>query len=72
MYLATIPDTAQTELAYAREVVLFDTDLNWLRITAVPNNVQIVDPEKWKNDYARVDTAYLETFLTLLNSIEVE
>lgn len=72
MYLATIPDNAQTERAYFREVVLFDSDLNWLRITAVPNNVQIADPEKWKNDYARVDTANLETFLILLNSIEIE
>ena len=72
MYLATIPDNAGTERAYSREVVLFDSELNWLRISAQPNNVQIADPEKWKNDYARVDTANLETFLTLLNSIEIE
>jgi hypothetical protein len=72
MYLATIPDNAQTERAYTREVVLFDSELNWLRITAFPNNVQIADLEKWKNDYARVDTANLEIFLTLLNSIEIE
>lgn len=72
MYLATIPDNAQTERAYMREVVLFDSELNWLRISASPNMVQIADPEKWKNDYARVDTVYLETFLTLLNSIVIE
>jgi hypothetical protein len=72
MYLATLPDNAQTERVYAREVVLFDSELNWLRITATPNLVQIADPEKWKNDYARVDTAHLETFLTLLNSIEIK
>jgi hypothetical protein len=72
MFLATVPDNAQTERAYVREVVLFDSELNWLRISATPNNVQIADPEKWKNDYARVDTANLEVFLTLLESIEIE
>lgn len=72
MYLATIPDNAQTERAYAREVVLFDSELNWLRISAMPNLVQIADVNQWKNDYARVDTANLETFLTLLESIEIE
>lgn len=72
MYLATIPDNAQTERAYTREVVLFDSELNWLRISAMPNLVQIADVSQWKNDYARVDTANLETFLTLLESIEIE
>ena len=72
MYLATIPDNAQTERAYVKEVVLFDSELNWLRISATPNMVQIADPEKWKNDYARVDTAHLEIFLTLLESIDIE
>ena len=72
MYLATLPENAQTERVYTREMVLFDSELNWLRITAQPNMVQIADPENWKNDYARVDTANLETFLTLLNSIEID
>lgn len=72
MFLATIPDSAQTERVYIREVVLFDSDLNWLRISAFPSLVQIEDPEKWKNDYARVDQAYLETFLTTLESIEIK
>ena len=71
-YLATVPDNAQTERAYMREVVLFDSELNWLRLSAIPTMVQIADPEKWKNDYARVDTAYLEQFLTLLDSIVIE
>ena len=72
MYLVTVPDNAQTERAYAREVVLFDSEFNWLRISGFPNLVLIADEEKWKNDYARVDTAYLETFLILLDSIEIE
>jgi len=70
IYLATLPDTAQTERAYIREAVLFDSELNWLRISGFPNLVQIEDPENWKNDYARVDQSYLETFLTTLESIE--
>jgi len=72
MYLATLPDSAQTERAYAREVVLFDSELNWLRISATPSMVQIEDTEKWKNDFARVDQAFLEIFLTTLESIEIK
>ena len=72
MYLVTTPDSAQTERAYIREVVLFDQELNWLRISGYPNLVQIEDLEHWKNDYARVDQTHLETFLTMLESIEIK
>ncbi len=71
-YIATLSDTAQTERFYAREIMAFDEDLNWLRITGFPNLVDITDPENWKNDYARVDQANLETFLTLVESIEIK
>ncbi len=63
-YIATLSDAAQTERFYAREIIAFDEDLNWLRITGFPNLVNITDPANWKNDYARVDQANLETFLT--------
>jgi hypothetical protein len=72
MYLATIPDNAGTERVYLREAMLFDSNLNWLRISAYPNQVQIADLDNWKNDYARVDQDNLETYLTLLESIEIE
>jgi hypothetical protein len=71
-YIATLSETAQTERFYAREIVAFDEELNWLRITGFPNLVQIEDPENWKNDYSRVDQSYLETFQILLESIEIE
>ena len=71
-YIATLSETAQTERFYARAIVAFDEDLNWLRITGSPNLVEITDPENWKNDYARVDQANQETFLTLVESIEIK
>lgn len=71
-YITTLSDTAQTERFYAREIMAFDEDLNWLRITGFPNLVDITDPANWKNDYARVDQANLETFLTLVKSIEIK
>ena len=72
MYLVTLPEGAQTERVYLRQAMLFDSELNWLRVTSQPNMVQIADLENWKNDYARVDQENLETFLTLLDSIEIE
>lgn len=69
MYLATLPEGAQTERVYLREIMAFDEDLNWLRITGYPNNVQIMDEADWKNDYARVDQENLETFITFAESI---
>jgi len=70
-YIATLSDTAQTERGYMREIMAFDEDLNWLRITGFPNLVEITDPENWKDDYSRVDQANLETFTTLAESIEI-
>jgi len=71
-YIATLSDTAQTERGYMREIMAFDEDLNWLRITGFPNLVEITDPENWKDDYRRVDQANLETFRTLVESISIK
>ena len=61
-YIATLSDTAQTERVYIREIMAFDENLNWLRVTGSPNLVEITDPENWKDDYSRVDLANLEIF----------
>ena len=71
-YIATLSDTAQTERGYMREIMAFDKNLNWLRITGSPNLVEITDPENWKDDYRRVDQANLEKFRTLVESISIK
>jgi len=71
-YIATLSETAQTERFYARAIVAFDEDLNWLRITGFPNMVQIADQDNWKADYSQVDLDNLEVFHTLADSIVIE
>jgi hypothetical protein len=71
-YIATLPETAGTERVYLREIMAFDEDLNWLRVTGFPNMVQIANPEQWKDDYRRVDQTNLETFTRLAESIVIE
>jgi hypothetical protein len=70
-YIVTLSDTAQTEIGYVREVMAFDEDLNWLRVTGFPNLVEIADETNWKADYIRVDQANLEIFRTLVESIVI-
>ena len=60
-YISTLSDTAQTERVYLREIMAFDDDLNWLRITGSPNLVVIMDPDNWKDDFSRVDLANLDS-----------
>ena len=71
-YIVTLSETAQTERVYLREIMAFDEDLNWLRITGSPNLVVISDPENWKEDYSRVDLANLDIFTTLAESIVIK
>jgi hypothetical protein len=71
-YIATLSETAQTERVYLREIMAFDGDLNWLRVTGSPHMVQITDPENWKNDYRRVDEDNLEIFSRLAESIVIQ
>jgi len=68
-YIFTLPDTAQTERVYGREIVVFDQDLNMLQITGYPNMVEISDESNWKADYQRVDESYLENFERIAQSI---
>lgn len=68
-YIATLPDTAQTERVYVREVFLINVKYDTVRITGRPENVEISDPTDWKSDYQRVDEAHLESFRALVNSI---
>lgn len=71
-YIFTLPDTAQTERVYGREIVAFDENLNMLRVMGTPNLVTISDESNWKADYQRVDEAYQEIFRTVVGSIVLE
>ena len=71
-YISTLSEIAQTERVYLREIMAFDDDLNWLRITGSPNLVVIMDPNNWKDDFSRVDLANLDIFTTLAESIEIK
>ena len=71
-YITTLSDSAQTERVYIREIMAFDKDLNWLRISGSPYLVEITDPENWKDDYSRVDLENLKFFTTLAESIEIK
>jgi hypothetical protein len=71
-YIFTLPDTAQTERVYGRQIVAFDQDLNMLQIMGQPNLVTISDESSWKTDYQRVDESYQEVFRSLAESITGE
>ena len=71
-YISTLSDTAQTERVYIREIMAFDEELNWLRVTGSPNHVEITDPENWKDDFRRVDLSNLEIFTRLAESMIIE
>jgi hypothetical protein len=71
-YIVTLPENAQTERVYIREIVAFDDNLNWIRITGSPNLVTVQDQTSWKTDYQRVDESYLDIFRAVADSISAE
>lgn len=71
-YIATLSETAQTEYFYARQVMLFDEDLNALMIMGFPNNVKIAEGGDWREAYRNVDQAYQPVFEAVVESIVVE
>ena len=70
-YIATLSETAQTEIFYSREALLFDEELNSIRVTGSPNNVQILEDEGWRAAYERVDKDHQAIFELLLSSVIV-
>lgn len=70
-YIPTPSETAQTEIHDAREAVLFDEDMNHLRVWGSPNNVAVEEGEGWRQAYQRVDQTHVETYHRILQSIEV-
>jgi len=71
-YISTLSETAQTEIHYARKVLLFDDELNEISVTGTPNNVIILDSEEWFQAYQRVDAEYEGYFNQVLKCIHLE
>jgi len=71
-YIVTLPDSAQTEFFYTRNVMLSDAQSNLLSIMGNPNNVQPVEGEALRDAYQRVDAAHEQAFRNLVESIQVE
>jgi hypothetical protein len=70
-FISTLSETAQTDMSYARQVVLFDKDLNALTIMGTPNNVEVPDKSAWREVYSQIDQANLDNFHKIVESIAV-
>lgn len=72
-YIFTLPETAQTEHVYGREVMLFDEHANdLLTITGQPDNVEVSNGADWREVYKTIDEANLVYFHEIVESIKVE
>jgi hypothetical protein len=72
-YIFTLPETAQTEHVYGREVMLFSEQTNdLLTIIGQPNNVEVGNPTQWRDVYRSIDEENLASFHEIIDSIKVE
>ena len=71
-YITTLSETAQTDRAYAREVMLFDEQTNdLLTIMGQPNNVEVSNGATWRDVYQTIDETNLIFFHKIVESITV-
>jgi hypothetical protein len=72
-YIFTLPETAQTEHVYGREVMLLDAQTNdLLTITGQPNNVEVGNGVNWRDVYRAVDEANTAFFHGIVESITIK
>jgi len=72
-YIFTLPETAQTEHVYGREVMLFDEQTNdLLTIMGQPNNVEVNSDADWRELYKAIDEANLGYFNDIVQSITIK
>ena len=72
-YIFTLPETAQTEPVYGRQVILVDKQTNdLLTIMGQPYNVEVADGAQWRDVYRSIDEANLSTFQEIVASITVD
>jgi hypothetical protein len=72
-YIFTLPDTAQTEHVYGREVVLLDSiTQDLVTIMGQPNNVEISSGADWKEAYRAIDEANLPVFQLIIETLAID
>ena len=70
-YITTLPETAQTEHVYTRNVILTDGQSNLISMLGTPNNVEVSSGMDWRVVYQSIDEANFESFHAILESITV-
>ena len=72
-YTSTLSETAQTEIVFAREILLLDTQSNdLLTVSGQPNNVEVAEGANWREVYQALDQANLALFEGIVESITAE
>ena len=70
-FITTLPETAQTEPVYIRQVILLSEQGEVLVVMGTPNNVQVGEAG-WREAYQRIDEANLPLFRQMVESIAVQ
>jgi hypothetical protein len=71
-FTSTLSESAQTEIFFGRQLILYGPDGSKLTITGQPNNVQMTDKSLWRDAYQAVDEANQELFYQVMNSIAIQ
>jgi hypothetical protein len=72
-YISTLSETAQTDPAYARSVILLDPQSGkLLTILGQPINVEVNEGENWRDVYRSIDEANQEAFRWIVDSIAIQ
>jgi len=72
-YIFTLPEQAQSDHVYGREVILLDPKTNdLLTITGQPVNVEVGPGMQWRDVYKTIDEDNLPSFHKIVDSITIE
>jgi predicted secreted protein len=72
-YISTLSETAQTDPAYTRSVILLDPQSGaLLTVLGQPINVEVNADQNWRDVYSSIDQANQAIFQQIVNSITVQ
>lgn len=72
-YISTLSETAQTDPAYTRSVILLDPQSSELvTVLGQPINVEVNEGENWRDVYRAIDEANQEAFYWIVDSITIQ
>lgn len=71
-FISTLSDSAQTEPAYMRQVILLDDRSNSLSILGSPVNVEVAEGANWRDVYCMIDETNSSAFHDIVESITVQ